>query len=149
MSRFTKHFAISPSPNKWGRWINDRELDYWIYSKVWGRRIIVPQGYEFDGASVPYIFWSFIQKVEADTIVPSCIHDYVYTDMREIGRVKSDIIFLESLIIYNIPRLLSDKKYFLAFCMVIKYTLMTTVLLLFSWFVWYGLDKKIWRFIWL
>lgn len=149
MSRFTKHFAISPSPNNWGRWINDRELDYWIDSKVWGRRIIVPQGYEFDGASVPYIFWSLIQKVEADTIVPSCIHDYVYTDMREIGRVKSDIIFLESLIIYNIPRLLSDKKYFLAFCMVIKYTLMTTVLLLFSWFVWYGLDKKIWRFIWL
>lgn len=147
MSRFTNHFAISPSPDKWGWWVNTSSLVYGIDCEQSEATITVPAGYEFDGASVPYVFGSFIQKVEADTIVSSCLHDYMYTDRRELGRVGADIVFLESLIIYNIPKLIRKKRYFLAFFMVIKYILMTTVLLLFSWIVRYKIPKKIARFI--
>lgn len=144
MSSFTNHTAIYPSDELWMR-INAESFRYYVWEHGSDDYIDVPAWYVFDGASVPRILGVLIQKVETDTITSSCLHDYLYTDCRRYGRVGSDLIFLESLMVYNIPRELKDKRYFEAFVLIIKYILMTMWLLLFSWFVWYKIEKT---FIW-
>jgi hypothetical protein len=41
-------------------------------------RIIVPNGFIFDGASVPKIFWSFIRPMAGDMMAAALVHDYIY-----------------------------------------------------------------------
>jgi hypothetical protein len=65
-----------------------------------------------------------IQKVETDTITIACLHDFIYTHRREYGLIKSDIIFLESLLVYNMPRLAEQKEYLKIILYTIKYSLM-------------------------
>ena len=140
MSSFTNHTAIAPTDD-W--WITTQWFRYYVGEEGSSDYVDVPAWFEFDGASVPKILGMIMQKVERDTITSACLHDYIYIHRREYGRIKSDIIFLESLIVYNIPKVLKRKKYLLAFLYTIKYIAMTVWLLLFSWFVWYKLDKKI------
>lgn len=142
MSSFTKHTSISPTDN--GKWVTTEWFRYYIGEENSHHYIDVPVWFEFDGASVPNIFWILIQKVEPDTIMSACIHDYMYVNREfewEKARIGTDLVFLESLIIYNIPRLFKQKRYLKAFILLIKYIIMTVWLLLFSWFVWYKLDK--------
>jgi hypothetical protein len=141
MSSFTKHTSISPTDD--GKWITTQWFRYYIGEEGSDNYVDVPADFVFDGASVPNIFGIFIQKVEPDTIMSACLHDYIYIHRREYGRIVSDIIFLESLIIYNIPRLLRQKKYILAFMSIFKYIIMTVWLILFSWFVRYKIPKKV------
>lgn len=140
MSSFTNHTAIAPTED-W--WITTQWFRYYVGEEGSSDYVDVPTWFEFDGASVPKILGMIMQKVERDTITSACLHDYIYIHRREYGRIKSDIIFLESLIVYNIPKLLRRKRYLQAFLYTIKYIAMTVWLLLFSWFVWYKLDKKI------
>lgn len=141
MSSFTKHTAISPT-DEW-TWITTDGFRYYVGEESSNDFIDVPIWFEFDGASVPSVFGILIQKVEPDTITSACLHDYIYIHVRKYGRIKSDIIFLESLIVYNIPKMLRRWKYLLAYISLFKYIVMTIWLLLWSRFVWYKLDKKI------
>lgn len=149
MSSFTDHTAISPSASKWWMRENDASYSYWT-DLFWQRiTITVPKWYKFDAASVPKIFWILIQKTEPDTICSAWIHDFIYTDMRWIWRIKADLIFLESLIVYNVPKLFDEKRYWFAFLKILQYIAMTVVLLLFSWIVRYDVRwkmKKIFKF---
>jgi len=146
MSQFTNHTAIYPSDELWLR-INAESFRYYIGEQGSEEYVDVPAWYTFDGASVPKILGILIQKVETDTIASACLHDYLYTDYRKYGRIKSDLIFYESLMVYNIPRELKNKKYFEAFILTMKYIIMTMWLLLFSWWVWYKLEKRFIRLI--
>jgi hypothetical protein len=146
MSSFTNHTAIYPSENLWQR-INAEAFRYYIGEDGSNDYVDIPAWYEFDWASVPKILGIFIQKVETDTIASSCLHDYLYTDYRKYGRIKSDLIFYESLMVYNIPKLLKQKEYITAFICTIKYAIMTMWLILFSWIVWYKLEKRFIAFI--
>ena len=141
MSSFTNHTEIYPSDELWLR-INAESFRYYVWEDCGYDYVDIPAWYTFDGASVPSILGIFIQKVETDTITSACLHDYLYTDYRKYGRIKSDLIFYESLMVYNIPKLLKQKRYFKAFICTMKYILMTMWLLLFSWFVWYKLEKR-------
>lgn len=140
MSSFTKHTAIAPTDN-WN-WITTEWFRYYVGELNSNEYIDVPAWFEFDGASVPNIFGIFIQKVEPDTITSACLHDYLYINRREYGLIKSDQIFLESLIVRNIPHLLKDKEYITALLHMFKYILMYSWLFIGSWFVWYKLEKK-------
>lgn len=146
MSSFTNHTEIYPSNNIWER-VNAKWFRYYIWDEWWDEYVDIPEWYIFDWASVPMILGMFIQKVETDTITSACLHDYLYTDHRKYWRIKSDIIFYESLVVYNIPKILKQKKYIIAFLCTIKYIIMTIWLLLFSWFVWYKISNKILCFI--
>ncbi len=146
MSSFTNHTEIYPSEELWLR-INAESFRYYIWEDGSDDYVDVPAWYIFDWASVPRILWVLIQKVETDTITSSCLHDYIYTDCRKYGRIKSDLIFYESLMVYNIPKLLKQKRYITAFIMTMKYIIMTMWLLLFSWIVWYKLEKRFIQFI--
>jgi hypothetical protein len=76
MSSFTKHTSISPTDN--GTRITTQGFRYYIGEEYSHHYIDVPAGFEFDGASVPNIFGMFIQKVEPDTIMSACLHDWLY-----------------------------------------------------------------------
>jgi hypothetical protein len=144
MSSFTKHTSISPTDN--GIRITTEWFRYYIGEEGSFHFVDIPAWFEFDGASVPSILWMFIQRVEPDTIMSACLHDWLYIHKEkedESNRIATDLIFLESLIVYNIPRLLKEKKYLQSLLYILKYIIMTAWLLLFSWFVWYKLEKKI------
>ena len=140
MSSFTNHTAISPTDH--GKRVTTEWFRYYIWEENSNEYVDVPAWFEFDGASVPSIFGIFIQKVESDTITSACLHDYIYIHDRKYGRMKSDQIFLESLIIYNIPKLLRNKEYIASFIYMMKYIIMYIWLFLWSWFVWYKLEKR-------
>lgn len=141
MSSFTKHTGIAPTDN--GTWITTEWFRYYVWELNSNDYIDVPTWFEFDGATVPSIFWMFIQKVEPDTIMSACLHDYLYIHRREYGLIKSDQIFLESLIVKNIPHLIKNKQYITWLLHMFKYILMYTGLFIWSWFVWYKIEKRV------
>jgi hypothetical protein len=49
----------------------------WTYRLKDGTRIVIPEGFEFDGASIPRIFWAILSPVGL-LLVPGLIHDYGY-----------------------------------------------------------------------
>jgi hypothetical protein len=49
----------------------------WTYTLKDGTRIILPDGFEFDGASIPRLFWGILSPVGL-LLVPGLIHDYGY-----------------------------------------------------------------------
>lgn len=172
MSSFTDHTAISPSATK--PWMRDNDASYSYWTDLFWKRITitVPKWYCFDWTSVPsvwlrwiwsafiHIWWTMtamffflasalIQKVQTDTIAASGVHDRWYTHERRIWRIRLDIIYLEALIVYNIPKLFEEKRYWFAFLKILQYIAMTVVLLLFSWIVRYDVRwkmKKIFKF---
>ncbi len=63
------------------RWITSirkwQLLEDWKYTLRDGTVIIVPEGYVFDGASIPKPLWGIISPVGL-LLIPSLIHDYAY-----------------------------------------------------------------------
>lgn len=96
MSAFTQFTSIQPLP-KANKRITTAPLVYRVGSEDSDEIITVPTGFEFDGASVPMIFWRLIQRVEPQTISAACVHDYLYTEGRRYTLAKTDYIFYEAL----------------------------------------------------
>lgn len=97
MSSFTENTSIQPLP-KDNKWITVKPFTYYVDIE-WVEEITVPAWYEFDWASIPMLFWMFVQRVEPQTISAACLHDYLYTNWRRYNRKKTDKIFRESLIV--------------------------------------------------
>lgn len=142
MSSFTNHTAVYPSDELWLR-INAESFRYYVWEDGGDDYVDVPAWYTFDWASVPSILGMFIQKVETDTITSACLHDYLYIHHRQYGLIKSDQIFLESLIIYNIPHFIKNKEYITWLIHMFKYILMYIWLFIWSRFVWYKIEKRV------
>lgn len=55
----------------------------------------VPQGFEFDGPSVPRLFWwiTGMSPADVDTTFASCIHDYGCENPQRIPRDLADAMF--------------------------------------------------------
>lgn len=49
----------------------------WSYQLKDGTVIVIPAGFEFDGASIPRIFWGVLSPVGL-LLIPGLIHDYGY-----------------------------------------------------------------------
>jgi hypothetical protein len=96
MSAFTQFTSIQPLPKE-KKWITTAPLTYRVGSEYSNEIITVPAWYEFDWASVPMLFWWFLQRVEPDTIAAACLHDYLYTEWRIYTLRETDYIFLEAL----------------------------------------------------
>ena len=52
-------------------------LENWSYPLPEGPTIVIPAGYEFDGASIPKILWPLLNPVGL-LLIPSLIHDFAY-----------------------------------------------------------------------
>lgn len=97
MSYFTQFTSIQPIP-KSNKWVTTQELIYCVGSEWSNEKIIVPVGYEFDGASVPRLFGILLQSVEPSTINAACVHDFIYTDLKNrYTLAQADYIFFEAL----------------------------------------------------
>jgi hypothetical protein len=98
MSSFTDNVSIQPLP-KSNKRITTKWFRYYVWEYWSDEYIDVPVWYEFDWASVPMLFWMFIQRVEPKTLSAACLHDYLYTEWRRYTLQKTDRIFYESLIV--------------------------------------------------
>ena len=52
-------------------------LEDWRHTLPGGQRIVIPAGFEFDGASIPRNFWGVLSPTGL-LLVPGLIHDYAY-----------------------------------------------------------------------
>lgn len=66
------------------------------------RTVTVPAGFEFDGASIPKIFWlTYYSPYDPRVVLASLVHDYLYVtheaDGVEIGKAEADLVFRDVL----------------------------------------------------
>ena len=120
MSSFTENTNIAPLPKE-NKWVTTKELPYCVGYEGSSDRVVVPEGFKFDGASVPSILCWFGQKVEPKTISPACVHDRLYVTKPRTRR-EADRIFWESLLVMDVNRW-KAAAYFVAVS-------------LFGWIVW-------------
>lgn len=123
MSSFTENVSIQPLP-KTNKWVTTKSFRYYVGVEWSDEYVDVPEGFEFDGASVPMVFGMLIQRVEPKTLSAACLHDYLYTEGRRYSRAKTDWIFFESLIVSWVNK-----------C---KAIVMYIGVRLWGWFYWYG-----------
>jgi hypothetical protein len=90
----TSKLAVEPVPkSNFYRVVKDWE--FWAEGKYWP----VPKGFEFDGASIPRIFWTLlgVGPFHPDVIEAACAHDWFYLT-HKISRRKTDRVFKDLLI---------------------------------------------------
>jgi len=49
----------------------------WTFTFPDGRAVVIPRGFELDGASVPRIFWLFLSPTGL-LLIPAILHDFAY-----------------------------------------------------------------------
>jgi len=83
-----------------GKWMLTKAFTY--NSKMAGK-IVVPEGFVSDGASIPRLAWIFIGSPWSGKYAPGAIiHDYIYhTNM--FSRKDCDDIFMESMKVLKVP----------------------------------------------
>lgn len=109
-------------------WITRPEgSDYWItqteykvkgceHGPLRGRQIIIPDGFEFDLASVPRWGWWLIAPFELSIIAP-LVHDYLYrvngqvSPDFQVSRKEADEIFHDLMILEEVPHWKADLAY--------------------------------------
>ena len=95
-------FKISPF-DEFGNWIVLESFDYHIWFKESWKTINIPKGFVFNGASIPRFFWFFFTPMDSDSIIASCIHDYLYSE-KIFTRQRSDEIYYEIMWICRTPK---------------------------------------------
>lgn len=77
----------------------DRYIVLDDYQVVYGNlRIVVPNYFRFDGASIPSIGWQLTYTpFHPKVLVAACVHDWLYTN-HQVGRAMADKIFYDLLI---------------------------------------------------
>lgn len=64
---------------------------------IWRRRVIfIAEGFEFDGASLPFFLWWWCGPWTPWVVLAACVHDYLYRH-RYLTRRDCDRVFLELL----------------------------------------------------
>lgn len=94
--------AASPSTMK-----ADRRIKVDVTNILGVTHVIrIPEGYEFDGASIPRWAWSLIgYPFEPDLILAACVHDwYCERSSSYYERVIGDTVFLKLLADAQVPR---------------------------------------------
>lgn len=72
--------------------------------------VIIPSGFIFDGASVPWGLWNVFPPVDSDYLVAALLHDFLY-QTEYFQRAKCDRIFYEALRALNIGRVKAGLMY--------------------------------------
>jgi len=68
-------------------------------------KIVVPEYYMFNGASIPAIAWQItFTPFHPDVIAPALIHDWCYTN-EQVDRETADKIFYDMLILNNADKI--------------------------------------------
>lgn len=95
-------------------WFTSRRQ--WILAKDWsyktseGTIIYIPKGFIFDAASIPRIFWWFLEPTGL-LLIPSIIHDFIYTNGFYFILYKSELGNEEPLKV-NCTRPVADRMFY-------------------------------------
>jgi hypothetical protein len=95
-----------PQPFRWNLYKKKYFVtDGWIKFRYGKHQLEVPSGTEFDGPSIPRIFWGIVglSPLDDDALLASCAHDWVCDNPDEMPRVMGDALFVSCLgpIIFN------------------------------------------------
>lgn len=100
--------AISPEPHeRLYRLAQEHRHTYTYESRA--RTVTVPAGFEFDGASIPKIFWlPYYSPYDPRVILASLVHDYLYVthlaDGEAVSKREADAVFRDILREQGVPR---------------------------------------------
>ena len=78
-----------------------RKLTAAVIVRWRGVAIVVPSGFEFDGASVPFFLWWWVSPWRQWVVLAACVHDYLYRT-RMLPRDEADHVF--KLLLYHKAR---------------------------------------------
>ena len=95
--RHMREPVISPAADG-SRYVLCRDMDYF--------GVVIPAGFEFDGARIPRFFWRCATPFEPRLIRAACGHDYMYVNAIW-TKADADRLFREALIIDGVPRWLA------------------------------------------
>lgn len=109
MSSFTKPIKIKairkqrkgwrnfmPPGLFWPQWEVAERFEYAVGGLTNPRRIIaVPEGFRFDGASIPLLLRPFFPVAHSDYLQAACVHDWLYQEGGD--RRFADDVFYEAL----------------------------------------------------
>jgi hypothetical protein len=100
MGYFVGKLSITPSGSK--HWILTESL---LYVNNNARKIQVPAGFKFDGASIPRGLWSFVgHPLNGKHARAAVIHDYMYfTGVG--GKEEADKTFLEAMKVDGVSKI--------------------------------------------
>ncbi|RMF35879.1 MAG: DUF1353 domain-containing protein [Alphaproteobacteria bacterium] len=90
----------NPLPPGWiaDRWLVVRRFVYSFGSSESRETYSVPDGFEFDGASVPLFFTILVPRSHSDLLAAAALHDYLYAERHaDVPRPRADAIFREAL----------------------------------------------------
>jgi len=79
---------ITPTWNK-NEWVLLDEFIYYLWSKWFKDRIVIPEGFIFNWASIPRVFHIIWTPMGQDTLIASLCHDYLYST-QDIPRADAD-----------------------------------------------------------
>ncbi|MFQ5623105.1 MAG: DUF1353 domain-containing protein [Paracoccaceae bacterium] len=122
MSSFTRPLQVYPAsfrcrPKGWSnllppsmqktRWVIGREIVYLVDSKETPKdTVAVPEGFLFDGLSVPWPVTLLIPKSHPAYLPAAALHDWLYVDTGWRGdRRYADAILHEALLVLGAPKL--------------------------------------------
>ena len=81
-------------------WRVAEDFCYWTNGEGKGDAYIVPKGYRFDGASVPWPLTVLVPKTHPIYLGAAALHDYLYERRHEdVERKKADDLFLDALLL--------------------------------------------------
>jgi Protein of unknown function (DUF1353) len=97
MSSFTNATGFQPIPYK-NLWKVTEDFK-WYFTEYPDESIVVPEGFIFNGADIPFPVTIFLPRVHPYYMQSAALHDYMLGDLRsEFTRKKIDEIFYESLL---------------------------------------------------
>ena len=84
------------------KWLMTKEFPWSVGNKDSELDIVVPEGFEFNGASAPWFSWLIIRPEDPRVMRAAAIHDYLYG--KDFTRIVADAIFYEVLREHDFPK---------------------------------------------
>lgn len=82
---------------------NEYQLCQDLVYYVDDRKIVIPQGFRTDLASIPRVLWSLYSPTDFDTIPPAILHDYLYSCSGGFWhRYEADDVFYYALVLQGV-----------------------------------------------
>lgn len=85
------------------RWCTARPFTYSYGSEDSAESYRVPEGYPFDGASVPWALTAFVPRSHSAYLAAAALHDFLYERAwQTVPRARADAVFREAMLVLGV-----------------------------------------------
>jgi len=85
------------------KWAMAADMEYAAGHKDSGERYLVPKGFPFDGASVPFLLTLFVPRTHSSYLGAAALHDFLYQRRRDdVPRNRADELFREAIMVLGL-----------------------------------------------